>query len=386
MTYKEGTPMKYIKWLAAFSVTLALLQLPLAGALASQNGSDNQTAQSTSALERGYRTGYTDGYQGGVRDAADRSARDFRSKRDYQRGDRAYSSTYGSLEDYRDGYQQGFEVGYGAGFEGRGFDSTIPTKMSRRSTDKSAPDSTIDDSSPASSSGSSSSGRTNSSGGSTNGSSGSSSRSGGSSSTNSSGTYTGPADTRNVVTIPGNTVLTVELLQGVSTQVSQKGDPFQARIVEPQDYAGSIIDGKVTRVKKAGRGHGSSELQLSFDTIRLPDGRTAAFSAQVIEVVQRGGTGVGDVDEEGGVKSKSNTKDDVAKIGGGAGLGAIIGAIAGGGGGALIGAAIGAGVGTGGVLASHGENIRLNQGQQLRIRTATTARFGQGNVGNTEPQ
>ena len=51
------------------------------------------------------------------------------------------------------------------------------------------------------------------------------------------------------------------------------------------------------------------------------------------------------------------------------GIGAIIGAIAGGGKGAAIGAVIGGGVGTGGVMTQRGKDIRLEPGQQLRIRT-----------------
>ena len=44
------------------------------------------------------------------------------------KADRAYSKTYGELEDYRDGYQQGFESGYNTGFEKSGFDSTLPVE------------------------------------------------------------------------------------------------------------------------------------------------------------------------------------------------------------------------------------------------------------------
>jgi len=47
--------------------------------------------------------------------------------------------------------------------------------------------------------------------------------------------------------------------------------------------------------------------------------------------------------------------------------------IVGGGVGAAVGATIGAGVGTAGVLTERGRDIRLYQGQQLRIRTAGDA-------------
>jgi hypothetical protein len=59
----------------------------------------------------------------------------------------------------------------------------------------------------------------------------------------------------------------------------------------------------------------------------------------------------------------------VAKVGAGAGLGAIIGGIAGGGKGAGIGAIIGGAAGTGAVMTQRGKDIRFEPGQQLRIRS-----------------
>src|ERR671917_472800 len=92
--------------LAALFISLASLPaVTIAAPLAVLSAQD-----STSALERGWRTGYSDGYQAGYGDSVDNAQRDFRSKEDYQRGDRAYVATYGPVEDYRDGYQQGFEI------------------------------------------------------------------------------------------------------------------------------------------------------------------------------------------------------------------------------------------------------------------------------------
>jgi hypothetical protein len=82
-------------------------------------------------------------------------------------------------------------------------------------------------------------------------------------------------------------------------------------------------------------------------------------------------SGASEVDPEGGVRGRSTTKDDVAKVGAAAGVGAIIGAIAGGGKGAAIGAVIGGGAGTAGVMQQRGKDIRLERGQRLRIRTTS---------------
>lgn len=338
----------------AATLSVALMALPTALAVAAHRNLHSERAsasQSVGALERGYRTGYSDGYQAGYRDFAERAAREYNNKDEYQKADRAYATSYGALEDYRDGYQQGFEAGYDMGYDRRTFDSTIPANLSRRGTvDTQTSNAPI--SSSTSSSGSSSS-----------------------NSSNNSSSSSGPVNTANVSFIPADTVLTLELLTNLSTDATQPGDRFEARVVEPADYQGAMVEGHVTRVKRAGKLKGNSELQLAFDKISS-NNRWTEFKAQVIEVVDNGNSdGVGDVDEEGGVKGKDKTKDDVAKIGSSAGVGAIIGAIFGGGKGAAIGAAIGGAVGTGGVLTSRGKDVRLDHGQHLRIRTSSETRF-----------
>jgi hypothetical protein len=329
-------------------------------------------AQQFGALERGYRTGYSDGYQAGYRDSVEGHERDFQGKEDYQRADRVYLPAYGSHEDYRDGYQQGFESGYHTGFDRRGFDSAVPTTLRRRGATTAGDTSSRD-----------AGGRPIIRRDDDNNINRDASRD---TTHDVSRDTTRDAD-RNAppvapssapgatFDIPADTVLRVELLNNLSTDVSQRGDRFEARVVEPAQYADAVVTGRVTSVKRPGRLRGSGELQLSFQQIRLTDGRWANFNAQVTEVVEtRTDTNVGDVDSEGGVKGRSTTKDDVTKVGAATGIGAIIGAIAGGGKGAAIGAVIGAGVGTGGVLTASGKDVRLPRGQQLMIRTSADTR------------
>jgi hypothetical protein len=310
-------------------------------------------SQGSTALERGYRTGYSDGYQTGFKDQSERSTRDYGTKEDYKRADRAYVDVWGPIEDYRDGYQQGYEIGYGAGYDRQTFNSTLPSGFKRRGV--------------AAQSGSASS----------------------TSSGNPADSNPAPPDTvanpnatvstrQDSVTntgnlsIPRDTIFLVELENSLSTDISQRGDRFQARVIEPHEYAGALIEGRVTRVQRAGKLKGTAQLQLAFEQIRMPDNRSTNLHAEVVEVLpDAGSSGVGDVDREGGVKGKDSTKDDITKVGAATGIGAIIGAIAGGGRGAAIGAAVGGSVGTAGVLSSRGKDLRLARGQQLRIRTST---------------
>jgi type IV secretion system protein VirB10 len=160
-------------------------------------------------------------------------------------------------------------------------------------------------------------------------------------------------------------------LTGISTDASQRNDPFKARVVQPAQFAGYIVEGHLSQVKRPGKVKGVAELQLSFDQIRTPDNRTATLHAELMEVVPLNADSRTDVDPEGGVRGQDSTKDDATKIGAASGVGAIIGAIAGGGKGAAIGAIIGGGAGAAGTMTQRGKDIRLEQGQQLKIRTST---------------
>ncbi|MET0648833.1 MAG: hypothetical protein ABW208_19660 [Pyrinomonadaceae bacterium] len=332
------------------STAALALALSLAALSAAFVQAPRASAQQYGALERGYRTGYSDGYQSGWGDQLKGGRADHQAKADYRSADRAYIPAYGALEDYRDGYQQGYEVGYEAGFARQGFDSDLPAGgVTRRG------------SSPRESAGAGPRGvrRDDDE----------------SESVSRGGSNTGSVDpgragnTGGPGAVPSNVVLTVELSNRLTTDVSQKGDRFEARVVEPQEFAGAVVAGRLADVQRAGKAKGRALLQLDFEQIQMPGSSDwQEFSAQVIEVVQSEETGVGEVDAEGGVRGRSTTKEDVAKVGGAAGVGAIIGAIAGGSKGAAIGAVIGGGAATGGVMTQRGKDIRLEPGQQLRIR------------------
>ncbi|HEX8285948.1 MAG TPA: hypothetical protein VF588_21500 [Pyrinomonadaceae bacterium] len=305
-------------------------------------------AQQYGALERGYRTGYSDGYQAGWTDQVKGARADYGAKPEYASADRAYIAAYGSLEDYRDGFRQGFEVGYEAGYARQGFNSELPAGGVTRRGASARETASV------------------SNGGSRGGRSDDDDRD--ESSSQSRGTR-GAVGSGGSGPVPSNVVLTVELVNRLTTDVSQRGDRFEARVVEPQEFAGATVAGRLSDVQRAGKTRGRALLQLDFDQIRMPGaGDWREFSAQVVEVPASEASGVGEVDQEGGVRGKSTTKDDAVKVGAAAGVGAIIGAIAGGGKGAAIGAAIGGGAGTAGVMTQRGQDIRLEPGQQLRIR------------------
>jgi hypothetical protein len=294
----------------------------------------------TTALERGYRTGYSDGYTAGYSDVSNNAPRNYQNKDDYQKANRSYNDVWGPIEDYRDGYQQGFEAGYTAGFDRQQFNSTLPQGLRRRG---SAGTASIDVNVQTPNTPSSDA------------------------SSNDADTAVAPGGS---LAIPRNTILALELLTPLSTDASQRGDRLQARVFEPSQYAGYIVEGRVAQVRRPGKVKGVAELQLAFDQIRSNDNRTATLHAELIEISPIGSEDP-QIDTEGGVRGQDSTKDDAAKVGAASGIGAIIGAIAGGGKGAAIGAIIGGGAGTAGVMTQRGKDIRLERGQHLKIRTST---------------
>src|SRR5215813_5507397 len=246
----------------SLSFVLAVLMAALPLLSISVAAQDPQTAPQANALMRGYRAGYSDGYPAGVRDAANQTDKDFHSKAAYQQADRAYSPNFGSLDEYRNGYKQGFEVGYDAGFDRHDFDSSIPADLKVRESNDDSPAPVM----------------TNAS------------RPTDNPSRPADNSKTVPDNTANpsdnsripaVLTIPHDTVMRVELMSNLSTDASRQGDRFEAKVLEPKEYEGAILQGSVARVQRAGKVKGTSELQLSFDGIRLPDGRSAKMSAQV---------------------------------------------------------------------------------------------------------
>ncbi len=333
--------MKYSKLplvvLLSICISGMLAVVPAAASIPQQGGG-------STALERGYRTGYSDGYTAGFKDVADKTPRDFQNKEDYQRADRSFNDAWGPIEDYRDGYQQGFEAGYSAGYEQQQFNSALPQGLRRRGA-----------AGPAGTTAGNENARNNNE-----------------PPVNDNENVDVTANTGSgSLAIPRNTILNLELITPVSTDASVRGDRIQARVLEPAQYAGYIVDGHLAQVKRPGKVKGVAQLQLAFDQIRSPDNRSAELNAELIEIAPLGAENEPQVDSEGGVKGRDSTKDDAAKVGAASGVGAIIGAIAGGGKGAAIGAIIGGGAGTAGVMTQRGKDIRLERGQQLKIRTST---------------
>ena len=82
------------------------------------------------------------------------------------------------------------------------------------------------------------------------------------------------------LTVPAETQVSIQMLSGIHTRVNRPNDLVTARLLQPVYVdgrialpSGSLLDGRITMLRNAGRAHRPAELGLRFDKIVLPDGR-----------------------------------------------------------------------------------------------------------------
>jgi hypothetical protein len=168
--------------------------------------------------------------------------------------------------------------------------------------------------------------------------------------------------------VPDGTQIVAVLNNELSTQNVRENERFTMTVRSPGQYDGATIEGVVSSVERSGRITGRSQLTLDFDTIRLRDGRSYRF-AGILEAVRTPSGEVVRIDNEGAVRDSNQTNKTVQRTAIGTAVGAIIGAIAGGGKGAAIGAVIGAGAGAGSVYVQGREDLNLETGTEVTIRS-----------------
>jgi hypothetical protein len=158
------------------------------------------------------------------------------------------------------------------------------------------------------------------------------------------------------VEVPASSTLTVRMIDGVDSSVSNAGEIFHASLESPlvvdNDVVvprGADIYVRLVSASSAGRMKGKSELHLELVKMEF-QGRSYPLVSSTYSIT-----------------GSSRGKNTAAKVGGGAAFGAIIGAIAGGG----KGAGIGAGVGAAGGAIYQG----ATKGKQVKIQAETRLDF-----------
>ena len=153
-------------------------------------------------------------------------------------------------------------------------------------------------------------------------------------------------------------LLSVRLIDGLTTDRNNPGDTFTGSLDKPLIVDGLVIaergarvEGRVVSSDKGGKVSGVAALAVELTRVHLSDGQTISVHTDSFER-----------------HAEQTHKTDAAKVGGGAAIGAIIGAIAGGGKGAAIGAGVGGGAGAGDVLLTRGKAATLPSETRIDFR------------------
>jgi hypothetical protein len=159
------------------------------------------------------------------------------------------------------------------------------------------------------------------------------------------------------VVMPAGTIVALKLASPLASDTSQIEDLVHATLREDVTLedgsllpAGNEVVGRVTDVERSGRVKGRARIAFRFTMLKY-EGDEYDVRTEAVERMAAATKG-----------------EDATKVGIGAGAGAALGAILGGGSGAAKGAAIGAAAGTGAVLATRGEEVRLEAGEPIDTR------------------
>ena len=164
--------------------------------------------------------------------------------------------------------------------------------------------------------------------------------------------------------VPVGTNLKIRLNDTLSSKESRAGDKFTATVMDPVRFNEATLHGHVRSIVKSGKVKGKTTMNLSFDSIDMPDGKNGVLHGYVTRVY---GSESGQTDEEGGVESGSRGKQTVKRTGVGATAGAILGGIMGGGKGAAIGLILGGAAGAGSLAIKGSKELRLESGTEMLI-------------------
>lgn len=163
--------------------------------------------------------------------------------------------------------------------------------------------------------------------------------------------------------VPIGTNLKVRLNDTLSSKESRAGDKFTVTAIDPVRFNEATVHGHIRSIVKSGKVKGRTTINLTFDSIDMPDGKHGVMHGYVTRVYGDSGR----TDNEGGVQTAGRGKQTLKRSGIGATAGAIIGGIAGGGKGAAIGLILGGAGGAGSVAIKGSKELKLESGTEMLV-------------------
>ncbi len=168
-----------------------------------------------------------------------------------------------------------------------------------------------------------------------------------------------PAQVDSIYSLQAGTTLRLEMDNEINSRVASINDTFTATVAAPLLKrettvlpVGTVVEGRITKVRRASFGGRGGVLEVSFQTIRLADGTKREIEGLLVN----------------DLKANSSQTRNFLTIFGGTAIGGIVGAASRTNNGTLIGAGIGAGAGTGASLFRKGRDVRIKADEQFEIK------------------
>lgn len=159
--------------------------------------------------------------------------------------------------------------------------------------------------------------------------------------------------------IPAGTTLSVRMDNEINSKVFGVDDTFTVTLAAPVVRRevvvlpiGTIVEGRITKVRRAAYGGKNGNLEMSFQTLRLANNVKREISGVLISEL----------------KAESASTTSVLTVFGGTAIGSIVGAVTSAENGALIGAGIGAGTGAGIAFLRKGKNVSIKADEVFEIK------------------
>ena len=163
---------------------------------------------------------------------------------------------------------------------------------------------------------------------------------------------------QSVYELPAGTKIRIQMDNEINSKVSSPGDTFTTTISQPVKVRetvvlpiGTIIEGRVTKVKRASIGRKNGSLLIAFEMLRMTTGEKREIKGVLVNQLT----------------AESASAASVLTIAGGTALGAVFGTISKTDSGALIGAAIGTGAGAGIAFLRKGRDVRIKADEEFEI-------------------
>ena len=174
-----------------------------------------------------------------------------------------------------------------------------------------------------------------------------------------------------VYTVETGTIMRARMNSTISSKTAAVGNTFTSTVTEPVYGTGGVVviptgstlTARVTDVKKAAKGGEPGQIDVSFVSVKLPNGRTRSINGSLTDL-ESGNT---KSDNEGSATGDKMKNRKIIFIGGGAAGGAVLGAMVGGGKATAIGAIIGAGAGFLGERFLKGPEAEVKSGTEFNV-------------------